>query len=46
MQKISFVIPVYQNEGSLLLTAKKIITLFESQLKKYTYEKIVEDIKL
>jgi dolichol-phosphate mannosyltransferase len=43
MQKISFVIPVYQNQGSLFLTAEKIITLFKTQLKKYAYEIIFID---
>jgi dolichol-phosphate mannosyltransferase len=37
--KISFVIPVFRNEGALLLTYQKLKKLFEQQLQnKYLYE--------
>jgi dolichol-phosphate mannosyltransferase len=35
---ISIVIPVFRNEGSLLLTHQKLLTLFESKLTNYRYE--------
>lgn len=38
MQTISFVIPVFRNEGSLALTYQKIISLFEEGLRNYQYE--------
>ncbi len=43
MKKISFVIPVFQNAGSLFPTYIKIAQLFRNQLKKYSYEIIFID---
>ena len=41
--KISFVIPVYHNEGALKETHKKIIFLFADELSSYDYEIVFVD---
>lgn len=41
--KISFVIPVYQNEGAVSKTYEKINSVFNDQLSKYNYEIIFVD---
>lgn len=38
MKKISFIIPVYRNEGSIQPTYEKIVSLFTSNLLNYNYE--------
>lgn len=38
MKKISFVIPVYRNEGSISLTFNKIVDLFNENLPDFNYE--------
>lgn len=43
MKKISFVIPVYQNEGSIKETHKAINELFNNELSGYKYEVIFVD---
>ena len=43
MKKISFVIPVYRNEGTISGTYKKIVELFANELKLYDYEFIFID---
>ncbi|MEI7661276.1 MAG: glycosyltransferase family 2 protein [Bacteroidota bacterium] len=43
MGKISFLIPVYRNEGSLKLTFEKITTLFTGVLKEHSYEFVFID---
>lgn len=43
MEIISFVIPVYRNEGSLLLTYQKIVSLFSDILTDFQYEFIFVD---
>lgn len=43
MRKISFLIPVYRNEGSLKLTYEKIAELFSSTLTDYSFEFVFVD---
>ena len=38
MNKISFIIPVYRNEGSIKPTYEKIVNLFKNNLSNYNYE--------
>ena len=42
-KKISFVIPVYQNEGSIFETYNNIKHVFDNDLKSYSYEVIFID---
>ena len=41
--KISFVIPVYRNEGAITRTYEKIRTVFENDLRDYDYELVFVD---